>query len=433
METFTVHPTKINVRQELPRFRQEMGDVESLLKSINKYGQLQPVVVTREMELIAGGRRLAACLLGNREVFCAYHDTVDSLIMREIELEENIQRKSLTPAEEVTAVADLHHIKQSLYGESVSGRMGGWTLDKTAEVLDRTRGSIIDDLHLADAIKMFPELAECKTKSDIRKAVKAIEKISQRSDSVLEYERIVKQQANPPFIRQQDAFSFMKCLEDKSVDLLLTDPPYGINIDETLIGLGRTTGGLSSAGFKFDDSTERALALYKILAAESFRFCKDDGHAYFFVGPEFWHVVRQMFMDAGWQVTMKPIIWIKNESGQCQAPTYWPASCYEMLLYARKDSSRLVLEGRPDWIQVPPVPPSARIHPTEKPVTLAKELISRCVLPGAVIVDPFMGSGALLAGGVEMKCFVKGCDELGEAYSATMMRMSQIVLAQNTN
>lgn len=114
MDTFTIHPMKINVRQELPRWRQEMGDVKALLNSIIKYGQIQPVVVTRNLELIAGGRRLAACILGDREVFCAYHDTVDSLVMREIELEENIQRKSLTPAEEVTAVASLHTIKQTL-------------------------------------------------------------------------------------------------------------------------------------------------------------------------------------------------------------------------------------------------------------------------------------------------------------------------------
>ena len=107
-----VDPNIIKVKEELPRIRTELGEVEKLLASFERYGQLQPIVVNRNMELIAGGRRLAACILGNRKALIAFNDTIDPLRMRELELEENLQRKALTPAEELLAIDEIHKLKQ---------------------------------------------------------------------------------------------------------------------------------------------------------------------------------------------------------------------------------------------------------------------------------------------------------------------------------
>lgn len=45
-------------------------------------------------------------------------------------------------------------------------------------------------------------------------------------------------------------------------------------------------------------------------------------------------------------------------------------------------------------IQCPPVQSSGRLHPNEKPVTLLKALLSKCI--EGTVIDPFMGSGASL-------------------------------------
>ena len=42
------------------RHRIDFGDLESLATSMNKIGQLQPIVVTSALRLVAGGRRLGA-------------------------------------------------------------------------------------------------------------------------------------------------------------------------------------------------------------------------------------------------------------------------------------------------------------------------------------------------------------------------------------
>jgi ParB/RepB/Spo0J family partition protein len=433
MTMIEVDPSTIKIKDDLPRVRNDLGEVEKLLESFNRYGQLQPIVVNRDMELIAGGRRLAACLLGGRKALIVYKDTMDPLIMREMELEENLQRKSLTPAEELMAIDEIHKLKQSKYGESVSGRQGGWTVEKTAELVGRTRTSILDDLKLADALKQFPDLSSCSTKSEIRKAVKGMEKLVQRMSAVSEYEKKIEGKTTRLYsVECADAFDHMLRQTTKSIDLLLTDPLYGIDIDEIAIGAGGVTGGFSGSGIKYSDTKDEAIKQYKVLAKESFRFCKDNSHAFVFTSPSNFGAAKHLFSEAGWLCSDRPLIWIKNESGQNNNPSMWFSAAYEIILFARKPAARLVIEGKPDWIQMQPVLPSEKMHQAQKPLSLLKELISRTTLPGSISYDPFMGSGSSIIAGLDMKLFPIGCDIAQESYSTTMFRLIEWQKANNT-
>ena len=156
---FELPPDQVKVAEDRPRQRKDLGDVEKMVESIERYGQILPIIIDRDNQLVAGGRRLAACLLAGRNVRACYKDTVDPLLLRELELEENIQRKALTPSEEVLAVDELVRIKQKIYGKSTSGREGGFTIEKAADLLGKARTTVIEDLQLAEAIKMFPNLS----------------------------------------------------------------------------------------------------------------------------------------------------------------------------------------------------------------------------------------------------------------------------------
>ena len=113
-------------------------------------------------------------------------------------------------------------------------------------------------------------------------------------------------------------------------------------------------------------------------------------------------------------------------SGQCNVPHAWPSSCYEMCLYIRKDTSRLVKEGQPDWIPCPIVPESERIHPWQKPVNLLKNLLGRVALQGQTVYDPFCGSGSTLEAAASLGLFSIGCDDAEECYAYTLQRLSSI-------
>ena len=56
METRQIDSIKIG-----KRFRKDLGDIDSLAESINRYGLFHPIVITPEGQLMAGYRRLKAC------------------------------------------------------------------------------------------------------------------------------------------------------------------------------------------------------------------------------------------------------------------------------------------------------------------------------------------------------------------------------------
>src|SRR5216117_3393504 len=103
----------------LDRQRRDMGDIDAMANSLARYGQLQPIVVDDESNLVAGHRRvLAAMQLGWLEIEAVQRSGLDDLMRRELELEENIRRKDLVWPEEVRAVRDLYRMRQARYGDS---------------------------------------------------------------------------------------------------------------------------------------------------------------------------------------------------------------------------------------------------------------------------------------------------------------------------
>jgi DNA modification methylase len=433
---FTLDPTAITVKDELPRIRKELGEIEKLAESIKKFGQLQPVVINQNNELIAGGRRLAACMIADIPVKVCYVDAIDHMLMREMELEENVQRKALTVAEEVLAAAELHSFKQELYGEAIpgvtkEGQKQGWGVKDTAELLGKSKASTAEDLILAAALKVMPELGKCDTKSEMKSVLKNMEKVSQQLDGLIKYESTIKE-AKEFVIVNRPMESYLAGLPDGIIDTVLTDPPYGIDIFDIAMGIAGETGGDNiTSGVKYEDGEEYAKALLAELAVQSYRVTKSTGHIYIFCAPSHFWWLKDVMTAARWIVRERPIIWIKRESGQCNQPSMWPSSAYEFILFARKPESKLVTEGRIDWIQCDPVLPSEKTHQAEKPTLLIKELLTRTNHPGQYILDPFMGSGAVIEAACDLKMLAMGSEKAIESYASVVTRMQKWLEKRN--
>lgn len=436
MDLIELDPAQVRVKDGLDRFRKDLGDIDALVKSFKRTRQIVPIVINRQYELIDGGRRLAACAMANIKVRCVFEDVVDPYEMRMLELEANLHRKDFTPAEEATAIKELHELKQQKYGVGTSGGVSdnSWDITKTAKLIGKSRGSVYNALELADLVEKFPQLKQAKKKSEIKKAAKGLEKLAETVAGLARHQDIVNNNSTLFTVIHGDAIEDMLSRPDNSIHILLTDPLYGIEADKLMQSVGARPGSkFTSSGYKISDNTDKAMLSYQILAKESFRFTTHNAHGYIFVGPEYFWTLRQVFMDAGWRVHVKPLIWIKRAVGQCNVPSAWPSSCYEMLMYIRKDSSTLVQEGQPDWLECDPVLPSAKRHPYEKPVQLLIRLLERVCLPGQTVYDPFAGSGSTLEAATKLNLLSIGVDESQEAYANMLERLATLNKPEEIN
>jgi ParB family chromosome partitioning protein len=94
------------------RIRREMGDITSLAESMKRYGQISPIMLSKNNVLIAGGRRLeAAKHLGWKTINVVTVDAAEKLTKLEYEIEENIQRRDFTPEEIVQATREINRLR----------------------------------------------------------------------------------------------------------------------------------------------------------------------------------------------------------------------------------------------------------------------------------------------------------------------------------
>jgi len=102
------------------RIRQNNGWLDSLERSIQQVGVLQPIGITTDKHLIFGGRRLQACKnIGLKTVPVRIFDIAadDPIAALRMEREENEHRMDLTPSEKVEIAKRIE--------EAVAGRHGG--------------------------------------------------------------------------------------------------------------------------------------------------------------------------------------------------------------------------------------------------------------------------------------------------------------------
>ena len=104
-----------------------MGDISALADSMKRFGQINPILITKNNVLIAGGRRLeAARSLGWSSINAVVAEIPDELSRLEYELEENIQRRDFSQIETHEAVKRLHRLRNPSWFSRIIGAIVGF-------------------------------------------------------------------------------------------------------------------------------------------------------------------------------------------------------------------------------------------------------------------------------------------------------------------
>ena len=192
-------------------------------------------------------------------------------------------------------------------------------------------------------------------------------------------------------IHNEDCLEILKEIEDNSIDLVVTDPPYKV----TARGNAGNSGGmmkkkLSMQGkiFKHNDIKPSEYI------PELFRILKDGSHCYIMTNHVNLQEILNVATETGFKF-IKSLIW--NKGNKIMGQYYM--SQFEYILFFRKGKGKKINHcGTADILNVPNKKEKGEdgknLHDTEKPVELMKILIENSSKEGDVVLDPFMGIGA---------------------------------------
>ena len=171
-----------------------------------------------------------------------------------------------------------------------------------------------------------------------------------------------------------DCLEVMQELEDGSVDAVITDPPYGMGLLTN--NHTRKRSGLAECND------------FPPIAGDDRPFDPSPFLDYFLVvlfGANYY--ADKLPVSGGW------IVWDKLDGLNSKREIGFNDNSDCELIWTNDKGPLRILRHR--WMGAMKGSENGvkRVHPTQKPVALMKQIIEYWTLPNATILDPFMGSG----------------------------------------
>lgn len=338
-----------------PRKKLKAGDkeYEKIKNSILEFGYVEPIIVNYDMTVIGGHQRLTVLKdLGYTEVQCVVVHIEDEHKVKAL----NVALNKITGAWNEQLLADLLVDLQSV---DFNTDLTGFEAPEIEQLFSKVHNKDIkeDDFDVEEELKNPP--------------------ISRKGDIwLLGRHRVICGDSTLPE-------TYTKLMEGRRANLVLTDPPYNVNVEET-------AGKIQNDNMPDED-------FYKFLFAAFVNIeqnMENDASIYVFHADSKGLIFRQAFHDAGFHLS-GCCIWKKNALVLGRSPYQWQ---HEPCLFGWK------VGGKHQWysdrkqttIWEYDRPKSSKDHPTMKPVALMAYPIQNSCMSNCIVLDPFLGSGSTL-------------------------------------
>lgn len=446
------------------RARQEIGELDDLIGSIKESGQLNPVLVNENYELIAGERRILAMKkLGRKKIIARIMPDIspdDALI---IERMENLARKDFVWHEELKIRLDLH----TWWKKRSEEKKESWGFRETAKQLRCSLGGLSTDLVLAAAIETFPQLKEYNTKGTAKEAYKklgqqavaiqsmtnlpaeekdrmaklmsgnVISKIiskpkelqtqkplqakhddvapdiadltdgSYLNDDIYEDPREEEAQITTniePSYSIESYKTFLHKIPDNIVGMIELDPPYAINYETT------AQKSVKKKIEVTDWTPEQLYTFYTDYLPLLYRKLLDNSWILCWTGKEHIERTQSIAKESGFKI-QPPGVWTKPGGGASNTPSTTMIANYENFLLFRKGNATFNLKYLPGSITCASAKNSNRIHEWEKPIEVYDIIFKQISRAGSIMLTPFAGSGNSMISAAKHDMTPMGCDD----------------------
>ena len=218
-------------------------------------------------------------------------------------------------------------------------------------------------------------------------------------------------------LKVSDAISYMKTIRSHTVDMILTDPPYNINLSS------REPAGFT--GIYNDDDNERTSSNWDELTFQASEFIKEterlitnNGCLVLFF--DVWKITTiKDLLDAHGFNNIRLLTWRKNNPSPFTAGHgHYLPSVNEYMIFAMK-KRKTTPDYKEHHIGIfeydKPNRKTRKIYSyAQKPIALFEELIERHTKEGEYVLDPYVGSGTTLLACKNTNRSFLGCDILSE-------------------
>lgn len=346
----SLKPAAYNPRKKLKKGDKEY---EKIKKSIVEFGYVDPIIVNFDGTVIGGHQRLTVLSdLGYKEVQCVQVRIEDENKVKAL----NVALNKITGAWNEELLADL----------MVDLQDADFNLDLTgfeAPEIDQLFSKVHNKEVKEDDFDVDAEL----TKPTLSK---------QGDIWYLGKHRVICGDSTKPE-------TYLLLLGDKKANLVVTDPPYNVNVEET------------AGKIKNDDMSDADFYQFLFsMFVNVEQSMEDDASIYVFHADTEGLNFRKAFKDAGFYLS-GCCVWKKNSLVLGRSPYQWQ---HEPVLYGwkQKGKHQWFSDRKQTTIWEYDRPKSSKEHPTMKPVQLMAYPIKNSSMRGTLILDPFLGSGSTL-------------------------------------
>ena len=346
--------------------------VPALMKSIQKFGFVDPIVITKDGVIVCGHTRVkAATKLGMKEVPAVYAEGLTDEEINALRLADNKVAE--------IAMWDMEKLEEEL-----------------ANVGDIDMSSFGFDLGSIESEGKEEEISE-----ELEKAAESGESPVSRRGEVYMLGRHRLMCGDSTSEEDWDLL-----MDGERADMAFTDPPYGVSIGTKNKMLNSHPGGKNGnnsrnrieQNIENDTLTPEQLRELLVPAMTNLRLnCKDEA-SYFVTSPqggELFSIILDVMKESGLPVR-HIIIWVKNNSTFSLGRFDYDYR-HEPIMYTWTKSHRNYRKGKyRDSIWEFDKPMSSRLHPTMKPVELVENAILDGSDKGMLVADAFGGSGTTI-------------------------------------
>lgn len=229
-------------------------------------------------------------------------------------------------------------------------------------------------------------------------------------------------------IFNDDVLEIMKLMDNESVDLIVTDPPYRTT---SRGGNGNSGGMCKKKEFKSGKVFTHNTIKPQEYIPKFYRILKEGTHCYIMTNHVNLYEILTVAQDCGFHF-IKSLVW--NKGNKIMGQAYM--SQFEYILFFRKGKFKKINKcGTSDILEVPNKKQKdedgKNLHDTEKPVELMRILVENSSQENDIIFEPFMGIGATAVASLELNRRCIGVELDDKYFSIAKDRVEQLFKNEN--